>query len=64
MPEGFEVTDINYVVRGICPECQKKRPSDWLVMLLNEVDEELTRRNVPTRLQVSAYVDCMFPPVE
>jgi len=47
-----------------CPECQKKRPSDWLVMLLNEVDEELTRRNVPTRLQVSAYVDCMFPPVE
>lgn len=25
MPEGFEVTDINYVVRGICPECQKKK---------------------------------------
>ena len=24
MPDGFEVTDINYVVRGICAECQKK----------------------------------------
>lgn len=47
-----------------CPECQKKRPSDWLVILLNEVDAELTRRNISTRLQCSAYVDCMFPPVE
>jgi Fur family ferric uptake transcriptional regulator len=24
VPQGFEVTDINYVVRGICAECQKK----------------------------------------
>lgn len=24
MPDGFEVLDINYVVRGICPDCKKK----------------------------------------
>ena len=47
-----------------CPECQKKRPSDWFVILLNEIDAELTKRNVSTRLQLSAYVDCMFPPVQ
>lgn len=23
MPDGFEVTDINYVVHGICPQCGK-----------------------------------------
>ena len=46
-----------------CEECRKKRPSDWLVILLNEVDEKLTAKNIKTRLQTSAYVDCMFPPV-
>lgn len=25
MPDGFVVTDINYVVRGICAACMKKR---------------------------------------
>lgn len=24
-PAGFEITDINYVATGICPECAKKR---------------------------------------
>jgi Fur family ferric uptake transcriptional regulator len=24
MPDGFEVLDINYVVRGVCPDCKKK----------------------------------------
>lgn len=24
MPQGFEVIDINYVVRGICPDCNKQ----------------------------------------
>lgn len=46
-----------------CPDCVKKRPSDWLVMIANEADELLTKRNLPTKLIVSSYVDCMFPPV-
>jgi len=45
-----------------CPECQKKRPSDFYMMLLNEIDEKLTARGIQTKLHVSAYVDCMFPP--
>ena len=45
-----------------CEECQKQRPADWYVMTLNEIDEELTRRNLPTRLTFSAYLDTYFAP--
>ena len=45
-----------------CPECQKKRPSDFLVMILNEIDEKLTAKGIDTKIQFSAYVDCMFAP--
>lgn len=47
-----------------CEACQKKRPSDWLVVLLNECDEALTAENIPTQLTFSFYVDTMFAPVE
>ncbi|MBR2309876.1 MAG: DUF4838 domain-containing protein [Oscillospiraceae bacterium] len=47
-----------------CPECQKKRPSDWLVVLLNECDEALTKEGIHTQLTFSFYVDTMFAPVE
>lgn len=47
-----------------CPECQKLRPSDFLVMILNELDEELTRRGLDTKISFSNYVDQMFPPVQ
>ena len=45
-----------------CPECTKKRPSDWLVMILNEVDEEMTRLGLPNKVNFSFYVDTMFAP--
>ena len=45
-----------------CEECQKQRPADWYVMTLNEIDEELTRRNLPTRLTFSSYMDTYFAP--
>ena len=45
-----------------CPDCQKLRPSDFHVMLLNAIDEELTRRGSKTKLQFNIYVDQMFPP--
>ena len=47
-----------------CEKCTKKRPTDWMVMILNELDEEMTRRNLNTRLIFSIYVDQMFPPIE
>ena len=47
-----------------CPECSKLRPSDFLIMIMNELDEELTRRNLPIKISFSNYVDQMFPPLQ
>lgn len=47
-----------------CEECQKKNTSDWYVILLNELDEELTRRNLDTHLVFLAYLDLFWPPIE
>jgi len=47
-----------------CEECSKLHPSDFQIMIANELDEELTRRgNTTTKLALSTYVDLMFPPV-
>jgi len=45
-----------------CEECRKLRPSDFYVMILNEIDELLTKEGIPTKMQMSGYVDCMFAP--
>ena len=45
-----------------CEECQKKSPSDWYVMLLNEIDEELTAKNLDTRIVYIAYTETMWAP--
>ena len=45
-----------------CPECQKMRPSDWYMVMMNELDEELTQRKLDTRVVFIAYVDTMFGP--
>lgn len=45
-----------------CEECTKKRPSDWYVMLLNEIDEKLTEAGSPMKILFSYYVDCKFAP--
>ena len=47
-----------------CPECIKKRPSDWMVMILNEIDEKMTAKGLDTKLVYSTYVDCAFPPIQ
>ena len=47
-----------------CEECCKKRPSDWYVMLLNEVDAKFTELKIPMRILFSFYVDTMFAPLE
>ncbi len=45
-----------------CEECQKKIPSDWYVILMNELDRELTRRGLPTRIVFISYCDTSWPP--
>ena len=39
-----------------CEECRKKDISDWYVMLLNDIDEELTARSLDTHLVFIVYV--------
>lgn len=45
-----------------CEECVKKTPSDWFVILLNEIDKRLTDEGLDTRLGFSAYVDTIWAP--
>ena len=47
-----------------CPKCAKKTTSDWYVILLNEIDAELTRRKLNTRLVFIVYNDTIWAPVE
>lgn len=45
-----------------CDECRKMHPSDYYVMLLNELDAELERIGSKTRLVFILYVDTERPP--
>ena len=45
-----------------CDECRKKIPTDWYVMTMNELDEELTKRNLATRIVFICYVDTTWAP--
>ncbi len=60
---GFTVGDLSHN-HCECEECMKKRPSDWYVMILNEIDEKLTAKGLDTRILFSFYVDCIFTPLE
>jgi len=46
-----------------CDECKKKTPSDWYVILLNEIDEALTAAGLSTRIVFICYVDTSWPPL-
>ncbi len=60
---GFTVGDLSHN-HCECEECKKKRPSDWYVMILNEIDEKLTAKGLDTRILFSFYVDTIFIPLE
>jgi len=45
-----------------CEECRKMRPSDWYLMIMNEIDAELTARNLDTRIVFIAYTDTIYAP--
>jgi len=46
-----------------CENCVTKTPSDWYVIMLNELDAELTRRKLNTRVAFIVYTDTLWPPV-
>ena len=45
-----------------CPLCTPHHPSDLYVKMLNMLDEELTRRNIKTKVAFCAYVDTFWAP--
>ncbi len=45
-----------------CEECQKMIPSDWYVMLLNEIDEALTKEGIDIKLGFTLYSDTAWEP--
>jgi len=45
-----------------CDECCQKRPSDFYVMLLNELDTILEKENISTKIVFLIYVDLLWPP--
>ena len=47
-----------------CAQCQKYRPSDFMVMIANETDAILTENGVETKLLFSDYIDQVFPPTQ
>ena len=47
-----------------CELCRDARPADFYVMMLNELDEELTRRGLGARIVFLIYVDLLWPPLQ
>ena len=47
-----------------CSECVKKTPSDWYIILMNELDEALTAAGLDTRIVFISYVDTTWAPLE
>ncbi|WP_428939391.1 hypothetical protein [Fontivita pretiosa] len=45
------------------PESRAVRPSDFYVDMLNELDDKLAARNLPTRIVCLIYFDLLWPPI-
>ena len=46
-----------------CKECRKKIPSDWYMMLMNDIDDALTEKNLDTRIVFIVYTETTWPPL-
>lgn len=46
-----------------CDECRKQRFSDWMITLLNEIDERLTEEGIDTKIVFIIYVDFFWKPL-
>lgn len=47
-----------------CEVCRQKVTSDWYVIMLNDIDEALTAKNLDTHIVFIAYVDTLWGPRE
>src|SRR5262245_10577055 len=45
-----------------CENCAPTRPSDFYVMMLNDIDRKLSALHLDTRIVLLAYVDLLWPP--
>ena len=45
-----------------CANCAPTRPSDFYVMMLNDIDRKLSALNLDTRIVFLAYYDLLWPP--
>lgn len=46
-----------------CENCVRRTPSDWYVLMLNDLDEKLSEAGLPTRIVFLIYVDLLWAPV-
>jgi len=47
-----------------CEECKKLNPSDYYLMIMNELDELLTAEKLDTRIVFICYMDTLWAPLE
>ncbi len=47
-----------------CEDCQKHRPADWYVMMLNDLDRKLKAEGITSRIVCLIYVDLLWEPLE
>lgn len=46
-----------------CENCITKRPADWYVIFLNELDQRLTEENLDTKIAFAVYQDLLWAPL-
>ena len=46
-----------------CENCRKKTPSDWYIILLNEIDDALTKKGLDSHIVFIVYVDTFWAPI-
>jgi len=46
-----------------CEACRRHTPSDWYMILMNELDAALTEAGLPTRIVFIVYTDTTFAPL-
>lgn len=47
-----------------CEECRKLLPSDYYVILLNELDEAFTKAGVKSKIVALSYVELLWAPIQ
>ncbi len=45
-----------------CEECRKMNPSDFYVMLMNELDRAMSKAGLNKKVVIAVYLDTMWPP--